>query len=186
NNCTIEKNGYAEKLISFYSHTGTHIDAPGHIVAGTPTLDEFNVNKFIGKGYVIDVSKLNKSIIDKEDLEKYQFNIEESDFVLICSNWSKYWGSPEYFENFPVLSEEAAKWLSEFPLKGVGFDMISPEPVGTEDLLNHKILFASNFIIIENLTNLDKLLGRDLIFCCMPLKLKDSDGSPVRAFAIVD
>jgi kynurenine formamidase len=38
-------------------------------------------------------------------------------------------------------------------------------------------------VIIENLTNLKKLPSGVFEFFCTPLKIKDADGSPVRAFA---
>ena len=37
---TISRDGFREKKITLYSHTGTHMDAPAHILPGAPTLDE--------------------------------------------------------------------------------------------------------------------------------------------------
>ena len=31
---TYEENGFRETLVSFYSHTGTHMDPPAHLFAG--------------------------------------------------------------------------------------------------------------------------------------------------------
>ena len=38
---TVERDGFAETRLCFYSHTGTHIDAPAHMLRGGPTLDRF-------------------------------------------------------------------------------------------------------------------------------------------------
>jgi len=50
----------------------------------------------------------------------------------------------------------------------------------------HKVFFAKNMVIIENLVNLDGLFGREFIFSCLPLKIHEADGSPVRAVAILE
>lgn len=46
---TIKKDGFAEKLFTMYSHTGTHIDAPSHMIEGGHSLNDFSIEKFIGK-----------------------------------------------------------------------------------------------------------------------------------------
>jgi arylformamidase len=37
--CTITGHGFAEKRLRLFSHTGTHLDAPAHILSGAVTLD---------------------------------------------------------------------------------------------------------------------------------------------------
>ncbi len=54
-NATIEKNGYAEKIITFHTHTGTHIDAPGHIIPNGKNLRDFQVSKFGCNCSVVDI-----------------------------------------------------------------------------------------------------------------------------------
>ena len=48
--CTIETAGYRETLLHMYSHTGTHMDAPAHMIARGRTLDSYGVEKFVGPG----------------------------------------------------------------------------------------------------------------------------------------
>ena len=52
--CTIETAGYRETLLHMYSHTGTHMDAPAHMIARGRTLDSYGVEKFVGPGFVLD------------------------------------------------------------------------------------------------------------------------------------
>lgn len=183
---TIEKDGFAEKLISFFSHTGTHIDAPGHIIKGKTTLDQFNADKFVGKGLVVDISGYKTKIIERDSIEKFSSQIDDSDFVLFYTGWDKKWGSNDYFDDFPVLSENAAEWLCNCKIKGIGFDCISVDPVGTSDFIIHKILLNNNLVIIENLCNLSLLIEHQFVFSCLPLKIENSDGSPIRAVGILD
>ena len=135
--CTKEKDGFVEKKITLYSHTGTHMDAPAHILPGTKTLDEFPASHFGGQAVVLDVTA--DRTINKAALEQFEPLIKESEFVLLYTGWSKYWGYEQYFADFPVLSAEASRWLSNFDLKGIGVDAISVDKVGTTEYTNHKI-----------------------------------------------
>lgn len=57
---TYEEHGFKETLLTFYSHTGTHMDAPSHIFSGKKELDEFEVEAFVGKGFIVDCSMLKE------------------------------------------------------------------------------------------------------------------------------
>ena len=81
--CTIEKFGFMEKKISLFSHTGTHIDAPAHIIQGAKTLDQLSTDCFIGKASLLDLTSTQKQNIDIMDLKGYQNLVEESEFVLL-------------------------------------------------------------------------------------------------------
>ena len=181
---TIERDGFAEKIITFYTHTGTHIDAPCHIHPGKKSLDEFSVDKFMGRGIVIDVKKMDAIGIDT--LIKYEKDIEEADFVLFSCGWEEYWGKKEYYNNFPALTEEAARWISLRKLKGIGIDAISLDRMEDEHLPVHRILLEEEFIFIENLKNLEKLKGKNFTLSCLPLRFEGADGAPVRAVALLD
>lgn len=181
---TVERDGFAEQWIGMYSHTGTHIDAPAHMLPGAPGLDNLGIGQFVGQGWVVDVSGQAGPGIGLEALEARQAELQGKDFVLFHTGWARKWGQPGYFTGFPVLDPEAAHWLAGRGLKGVGFDAISADPVGTA-FENHLELFRAGLILIENLTGLDQLIGRPFQFSCLPLKLEQADGSPVRAVAVV-
>ncbi len=181
---TVAKDGFAEKLLTMVSHTGTHIDAPAHMLAGAPTLDQLGAGHFVGRACVLDVA--GRETIERALLEDQASRVEGCDFVLFHTGWDRYWGQECYFEAFPVLSREAAQWLAGRGLKGVGFDAISVDPVGTTEFGNHFVFFRAGMICIENLTGLEALVGQRFLFSCLPLKLAEADGSPVRAVAILD
>ncbi|MFQ5941886.1 MAG: cyclase family protein, partial [Nitrososphaerales archaeon] len=48
----------------------------------------------------------------------------------------------------------------------------------------HQILLKRNILILENLCNLNKISGTKFRLVVLPLKLKGTTGSPVRAIAI--
>lgn len=181
---TLEKDGFKETKLSLYSHTGTHIDAPAHMLKDANCLDQLEINHFVGKAMVLDLSSINKKEISKEDLLEYENKLNDLDYVLLMTGWNKYWDSDKYFDGFPFLSVEATEWLTSFNLKGIGVDAISIDDMKTTTFPVHYKLFEKNMIIIENLTNLELIVGKSFVFSCLPLKYEKADGSPVRAIAI--
>lgn len=181
---TIESDGFAEVLITMYSHTGTHIDAPCHMIAGAKSLSDFDAGKFVGRACVLDFSDVEAAEIGLSDILSHESKISQADFVVIRTGWDKYWGSKSYFEGFPVLSSAAARWLAAFDLKGVGVDAISVDSVGSESFDAHFAFMEKEIIIIENLANLGCIENEFFTLSVLPLKLQGADGSPVRAVAI--
>ena len=182
---TVARDGWNEKWIGLSSHHGTHMDAPAHMIEGAPTLDRMEPGRFLGRGWVVDVAARSGGSIGLADLEAHREAIDGCDFVLFHSGWSARWGRPDYFRDFPVLAPDAARWLGERGLKGVGFDAISADPVGGACPI-HLILLGAGLVLVENLTGLGALLGRRFQFVCLPLKVEGADGSPVRAIALLD
>jgi arylformamidase len=185
----VDKHGYREHLISMLSHTGTHIDAPSHILQDGRSLDQFPVDKFVGSAMVIDCRSRNE--ISLEYLQTLESNIAGVDFILFFTGWQNKWNTSAYFEDCPIPTKEAALWLSRFELKGIGFDAFSIDKIGSatvvneETLPNHHIFLRKEILLIENLTNLEKLPDSHFTFQCLPLKVESADGSPIRAVAII-
>jgi arylformamidase len=187
---TVEKDGFAELKMTMVLHSGTHIDAPCHILKDTKSLDQFPLEKFMGPAIVIPCHERKE--IDVEFLKPFEAIISKIDFLLFFTGWEFKWKTDGYFEDCPTLTEEAATWLTQFPLKGIGFDsfsvdsVVSAEKVTPETLPNHHILLAKEILLIENLTNLHLIPEGIFSFQCLPLKVEDADGSPVRAIAIIE
>jgi kynurenine formamidase len=183
--CTIEKDGFTETEISIFTHTGTHVDAPAHILKGAETLDHKAINHFIGKACVLDFQSAHNNTISIENIIPFQSQVEKCDFILFHTGHSQLWGTNDYYKDYPVLSDETALWLVDNNIKGIGADVISADAIGDSDFPIHKILLKNSIIIIENLTNLGKIPEKNFIFSCFPLKIENADGSPVRAVAMV-
>ncbi len=181
---TIAKDGFAEKLLAFYSHTGTHIDAPAHMIEGGSTLDSMPVSSFVGQARVIDIAAFAGREVGLDDVAGELPHRGELDFLLWRTGWSSRWGSPGYYEGFPILSLGLVNVLAELGLKGLGFDAISIDPVGSVGFERHLVVLGHGMIVIENLGDLESLGSGAFLFSCLPLKMRDADGSPVRAVAI--
>lgn len=179
----IDNQGYRVKWLEMGSHTGTHIDAPAHLIPEGKTLDQLPVSHFSGLATVISVPS-NVRIVEVSFLKKFEEKIIASSFVLLNTGWSRYWGHDQYFHDFPVLSEESALWLADHPLKGIGLDTISADPVDSVILPVHHIILEAGLVIVENLYFPENSMAEQVIFHCFPLKITGADGSPVRAVAV--
>jgi arylformamidase len=183
---TFADEGYHEIRMDCSTHTGTHIDCGYHLLSdGLNTLTT-PVSHFYGKGLVADCRNIPAGgLISMDFLQQMETDIRNSDFLLIHTGWSQYWGTNGYFSKYPVLHEDAATYLTTFNLKGIGSDTISFDPVDSLKLPVHHILLSKGLILIENLVNLRSLPNHGFAFSCFPLKIKNGDGSPVRAVGIV-
>jgi Predicted metal-dependent hydrolase len=181
---TLTRDGFRETLIQFASHTGTHMDAPSHLLRDGATLDVLPASQFCGRAVVLDVSELPEGgIITADYLRAQNGTLLSADFVLFYTGWEKKWGTDEYYGAFPVPDAEAARYLVSCGLKGVGTDALSVDRLDDDARDSHRILLDGGLVIVENLC-LKKVVGRcDLMFFALPLKVENADGAPVRAIA---
>lgn len=170
-----EKDGFNDHLVSVGTHVGTHMDAPFHMLADGKTLDQISVEQFVGRGVYIKVD-------GKFDLEAIrQADIREGDIVLFHTGADEYYHEARYWKT-PEMPEDVASYLVEKKIKMVGMDMSGPD---AEPFKTHKILLGGGVLIIENLTNLAELAGKDFTVYALPIKL-ELDGAPARVIAQIE
>ncbi|MDX2443553.1 MAG: cyclase family protein [Bacteroidales bacterium] len=180
----IIENGYSEHELTLGTHTGTHVDAPSHMILNGKSLDQLPFQKYIGKAIVIPCK--GRKEIDVTYLETFKEKISQVNYILFYTGWDKNWKSSDYLGDYPTLTPEATQWLTDFNLDGLGFDVISVDKVKVTYQINHHTLLKHEILIIENLTQLDQLPSDIFTFQCIPLKIENADGSPIRAIAIVN
>jgi kynurenine formamidase len=176
----VSRDGFTERVLTLSTHTGTHLDAPSHMIAGAPSLEDFTPDRFCGPALVLRPGE-GGGVIGLGTLLAFEAAIRESEFVLLDFGWGRLWGTPGYLSGHPVLSTDAARWLADFDLKGIGFDTVSADRVDTEDYPVHHAILSRNRLIIENLANLDSVPGQRIFLCCFPLPVREAEASPVRA-----
>ena len=182
---TYETDGFRETKLTFFSHTGTHMDAPAHLFPGRTTLDQFPVSQFVGRALVVDCRDLPSGApISMERVRRYGARAEAADFLLFSLGWDRKWGTPEYFEGYPCIDEDVLSFVLRTGKKGIGFDAISIDPLQDETLPRHRKLFQAHDIVnIENLRGLDQCGDQLFWFFALPLRQIDADGAPIRAVA---
>lgn len=158
------------------NHAGTHMDGPLHMVKGGRKLSEISVDRFIANGHVIDVRDMKE--IDVDILEGK--DIKEGDCVLFYTGFDKKFQDADYFDNFPVLTEQLAQKLVTLKIKFIGTDASSPD---TDPYSVHRTLLAKEILILENLTNLSELTSaKKFEVIALPVKF-DADSALVRVIA---
>ncbi|EPD50125.1 hypothetical protein HMPREF1210_02973 [Paenisporosarcina sp. HGH0030] len=166
-------NGYVtETRLDFDVHTGTHIDAPLHMVTDGDTFETIPLDNLVGQCKVFDLTEVENGV-SKADLEG--FDIQKGDFVLLKTKNS----FEETFNfDFIFLAQDGAEYLSEVGIRGIGIDALGIER-SQEGHPTHKTLFANNIIIIEGL-RLKEIEQGQYFMVAAPLKLMGTDASPAR------
>jgi kynurenine formamidase len=118
------KSGVLSQRITTTMHNGTHIDAPAHVVAGTPFIEEMPLPHFFGYGVVLPMPKDKWGQITYDDLERAGGKVvRPGDVVILNTGWHrKYEDNEEYFQYAPGLVPSAAQWLIERKVNVIGHD----------------------------------------------------------------
>lgn len=181
---TLEEHRNRETLLTMYSHTGTHVDPPAHMIDGGAYLEDMPVGSFIGRGVLLDLSMHDVARFEVSHFEPHAARIAHADYLLLKTGWSRHWGTPQYYVDSPYISVEAARYLATFSLRGIGLDTISIDEVNSPDFPSHRIVMERGMVVVENLANLDEIREPNFLFGFFPLKFHLGDGSPVRAIAV--
>jgi arylformamidase len=165
--------------IDMVTNTGTYIDCPFHRYEGGKDLSEVALEKFAElEGITIDargVTEIGRSYFEGKEIRNRA--------VLVNTGWSKHWNTPDYFEDHPFLTAEAATYLKDCQVKLVGIDSHNIDDTRGTSRPVHSILLGAEILISEHLCNLDKLPEQGYLFSAVPPKIKGAGTFPVRAYA---
>ncbi len=184
---TIKKDGYNLELLFLSSHSGTHMDAPYHFIKNGRKIHEIPVSRLTNNAILIKLRKKANQAISKNDIIKFEKKhgiIPKNATIIFATGWQKNLQSKYYFEKNPGLSVSAAKYLALKKINLVGIDSPSIDLGNDTKFSVHQILSKNNILIVENLANLEKIPKNHFKLVVLPLKLKDTTGSPVRAIAL--
>lgn len=162
-------------LIALGSHTGTHVDAPLHLIRTGTDVALLPLSHFVGPARVLDL--VGRKCILPGHLEGIDWQGVRRVLFKTCDH-----PSPDrlFDQNYTCLDQKAAEFLVGKGILLVGIDTPSVDPFDSTDLLAHKTLLSSGVVIVEGLA-LDLISPGDYWLACLPLKIAGSDGSPVRA-----
>lgn len=179
-------------------HGFTHMDSPRHMVPGGPTTSDISLETTVGEAAVLDLTEIApEEAIDAEKLAARAAHLRPGDIALFKTAWSarRDITTPEFWTEAPYMTRDAAEWLLAREVRAVGFDFPQDYPIRLllqgevrpiDEQVTHDVLLRAGVILIEYLVNTQALDRERVWFCCLPLKIEDSDGAPVRAIAILD
>ncbi len=181
----VSVDGYAMSQYTFVNHTGTHVDAPAHQIAGGASLDEIPLDRLVTYAVTIDLSGHEPGPVGLADLDDRLDQVRAGDLVLFRSDNARNWGTDAYWHGWCYPGTLAAQALVDRDVAGIGFDGPSADPVDTDDYELHRLWLGAGKIIIENLASLAELPDRCRIVVA-PLKVRHANGGPARVFALID
>jgi kynurenine formamidase len=185
---------YETRGILICDHGPTHIDSVSHLSRDpdAESVDQLALQKCITSGVCVDVSDIPlKTQFGREkielELKKQGLDIRPGDTILFyTAHYDRYYGQPIYMTDYPGLNREATEYIIDRGAVNFGVDSPSPDMWYDKTYPCHTVCAERRVTHIENLCNLDKLLGRRFTFIALPLKIRGGTGSPVRAVAILD
>ena len=165
------------------SHTGTHIDAPRHFIEGGDTVEKLPLDIFIGPARVVDATTENDEQITAKTVENA--NLQGATRVLFkTSNSTKLLTKKDYDPNFVGITDDGAQALVDAGVKFVAIDYVTIEAKNQcDEWPTHHILCGAGVVILEN-ANLINISDGTYFLCCLPVKLKGSEGAPSRTVLI--
>ncbi len=171
------------------THTGTHCDAPRHFIPSGKSIDQIDLDTFIGPAVLLNFSNAKrKQEIQVGDLQS-KLGKKRPKRLVLRFDWCSHWKKKDYYRDHPFISEEAARWLVCRGIRLLAMDTPMPDNPqngrGSEnDSPNHKILLGSGVVLVEYLCNLKSIKKQNFELIVLPLKITGADGSPVRCVAV--
>lgn len=157
------KNGDVCNLTAFKmcAHNGTHVDAPFHFYADGKTIDQVDLDRFIGWAYVAE----RDGDINADDAKNILKAANGCERVLVKGK--------------AVVTKEAAQVFAEVRIKLFGNESQTVGPVDAPKEV-HLIMLGAEIVLLEGI-RLEKVPVGKYFLNALPLNLGGADGSPCRA-----
>ncbi|HYE17052.1 MAG TPA: cyclase family protein [Tepidisphaeraceae bacterium] len=171
--------GWRLEKLTLVNHTGSHVDAPLHKLAGARSLDDIPLEKWVGPAYLLDLRPCTPDQrIGPDDLApllKAANGDLRDRIVLLCTGWGDERAQTDRWLNHaPLLSPAGAHWLVDHQVRGVGIDYYS---IG--DATVHEILLRNDLWIVEELRFPAEVwdLPQPVEFWTLPVNFKGHTGA---------
>lgn len=178
----------ADVVVSYFSmscHQGTHIDAPSHFIPDGKTIDELDLDLFVGPAYVVDLRHRRGEPITSEVLESTVPSLTETDrLILVTGDVDHHFYDDDFFDKAAHLTVDGAEWLVDHGVSLLGNDFLTEAVPGDPDRPVHHTLLGAEMPIVEYMCNADGIADRELVeFTCLPLHIPGFEAVPTRAVA---
>jgi kynurenine formamidase len=179
------------EVLTMASHTGSHLDAPLHKIAGGRSITDLPLETFVGPARIVDLRPLEPgTAIGPGLLEGPLADLRPDEIVLLCTGWGELRSHTElWLRQSPFLSPEGARWLVARQVRGVGIDHYSiggsREPINSE---THTVLLGAGVWVVEELRFPPEALrlAQPVTFLALPIHLHQHSGAFCRPVLIVD
>ena len=186
---------YTTRGLLMCDHGPTHVDAINHIDPSpdAPSVEKMPLEVFFGTAICLDLSWTEEhSLVTPEQIKEAEKKsgqkIQQGDIVLFhFGHFNKYYPTEKYLDFYSGFTYEAAAYLTEEKkIKNWGADTPSPDRPPTKSYPVHQNYRKTHVPHMENLCNLEKLIGKRFMFYGFPLRIRNGSGSPIRAVAVLE
>lgn len=184
------KVAYESRMMLMAEHCGTHLDAPRHFDEHGLSVNEVPLDRLVLPGHLLDFThKANGEAITVADFEaaeaKSGRDIGPGTAVVCWTGRDKTWGQGDWVTNRPFIPTTTAQWLVDRGITLFATDLIGMDDPAEWWWPTHAVWLQNNICMVQQLCNLDQLVGKEFLFLCLPLKMREGTGCPVRATALV-
>jgi arylformamidase len=161
--------------ITLADHSGTHLDAPGHMLEGGATIDSIPLSLLIGRALVADL----RGTAEIGPAELKMLPLEGEERLILKTDNSRLWTAGGFRPDYAPLNEAGAEYLAATGIRLVGIDYLSIEGFGGDGRV-HRTLLGKGIVILEGL-DLSAVPPGAYELICLPLRIAGGGGAPVRA-----
>ena len=197
----IDRDGYFLRRFSMGEHSGTHLTAPASFYRDAATADAFAAEDLVRPTVVVDVREESRHNADyclsASRLLAWEAGhgpVLPGSLVLLCTGWSSRWSVPVSYLgqdetgtlHFPGFGLDAARLLiDERGAAGLGIDTAGVDCGVDRNYSVSKLTLTEPHIVLENLTNLERLPPTGAVVVIGVLRLAGGSGAPVSATAFL-
>ena len=150
------------------AHNGTHVDAPFHFINEGRTIDQVDIDRFVGYCYVAS----HDGDITAEDAKKIMDRAKDAAGDTDCYNRILVKGEA-------TMTEEAAKVFADNKIKLFGNESQTVGPLDAP-MEVHLIMLGAEIVLLEGI-RLSEVPDGVYLLNAAPLNLGGADGAPCRA-----
>ena len=166
------------RRLSIGTPSGTHIDAPSHVLEGGFTMDAYDPSLWFTDAQVIDFTPREPGRAITAD-EFQTMDIREGIGVIVKTGWDVHFGSADYYKTYPPITNGAAEFLVSKKIKLLAAD--TPFKLDV-----HYTMLKKGIPLVTNLNNMKDLPAGIVKLIAAPLLIANGDGAPARVLAVVE
>jgi len=185
---------YSTNTLLMNEHGPTHVDALAHFGPDGTTIDNMSLDNFHGNGKALNITKYDGASDEKIDVADMEeacdeagVELEDGDILLVnTGHYDENYPSQAYVDDYVGFTAEATEWMIDHGVKNIGVD--APGPDNSNDLRfpMHQVCRDRGVPHMENMKNIDKVVGEEFTFSGFPLKIREGTAGPMRAVAILE
>lgn len=196
---TVEADGFFKQQWTFDEHSGTHVDVPGHFIAGGRFVTQLAPSELVLPLAVIDIAaraaRDPDTVVTPDDLRRYERRhgrIPDGALVAMASGWDARAGDAAAFRNtdaggtfhFPGFGLAAVEWLlEERRAAAIGVDTLSLDHGPSTTFSVHTAWLGADRYGVENLAGLRSVPPKGAVATVGVIPWEQGSGGPARVLA---